>query len=242
MISQPEQSSFTLLSKCGRSCDSYRAVFDSGRSSAIEPPPPPPPPAPEPERRRRGAPVLLLLLLLLLVGGGAGAFLLLGDGNGVAEATPTLLPSATAEPTIAPPSPSVAPSVAPPSETPEASVLASPTPEPTPEVGDEFAFYEVSVAPDEYTLYDLDADGDVADSRVTSFGNYSFAQAEPIEGADGEVYWVTQDGNLAGWSYRYPDSGDFRVRAVFLNGAGERRSEYLEEDQLTRLPEATPAP
>ena len=208
----------------------------------LEPPPPPPPAAPEPERRRRGAPVLLLLLLLLLVGGGAGAFLLMGDGNGVANATPTPGASATAEPSVAPPSPSLAPSEAPASETPAASVLASPTPEPTPEVGDAFAFYEVSVAPDEYQLYALDGGGDVTDTRVTSFGNYSFARAEPTQGADGEVYWVTQDGDLAGWSYRYPDSGDFRVRAVFLNDAGERRSEYLEEDQLTRIPEATPAP
>jgi hypothetical protein len=208
----------------------------------IEPPPPPPPPAPEPERHRRGAPILLFLLLLLLVGGGAGAFLLLGDGNGVANATPTPAASATAEPSLAPPSPSLVPSVAPPSATPDASVLASPTPEPTPEPGDTFAFYEVSVAPDEYTLYRLDGGGDVADSRVTSFGNYSFAQADPIEGADGEVYWVTQDGDLAGWSYRYPDSGDFRVRAVFLNSSRERRSEYLDEGELTRLPEATPAP
>ncbi len=208
----------------------------------IEAPPPPPQPAPEPERRRRGAPVLLLLLLLLLVGGGAGAFLLLGGDNGVANATPTPIASATAEPSVAPPSPSLAPSVTPASATPDATVLASPTPEPTPEIGDAFAFYEVSVAPDEYTLFELDTAGDVADSRVTSFGNYSFAQAEPIQGSDGDAYWVTQDGNLAGWSYRYPDSGDFRVRAVFLNQAGERRSEYLEEGQLTEVPEATPAP
>jgi hypothetical protein len=207
----------------------------------IEPPPPPPPSAPEPERRRRGAPVLLLLLLLLLVGGGAGAFLLLGNGNGVAEATPTPLASATLEPSAVP-SPSLLPSLAPPSETPDASVLPSPTPEPTPEVGDEFAFYEVSLAPDEYTLYLLDGGGAVADTRVTSFGNYSFAQAVPTEGADDAVYWVTQDGDLAGWSYRYPDSGDFRVRAVFLNQARERRSEYLEEGELTEVPESTPAP
>ncbi len=199
---------------------------------------PPPSPAPEQGRRRRGAPVLVALLLLLLVGGGAGAFLLLGNPDGVADATPT--PSATTEPTVAPPSQQ--PSLAPPTETPDASVLPSPTPEPTPEPGDAFAFYEVSVAPDEYTLYELDGNGDVVDTRVTAFGNYSFAEAEATEGADGETYWVTQDGNLAGWSYRYPDSGDFRVRAVFRNAAGERRSEYLEEEQLTEVPEATPAP
>src|SRR5690349_24523400 len=41
MIWQPEQSSFILASKFGRSWDSYRAVFDSGRSSAILPVLPP---------------------------------------------------------------------------------------------------------------------------------------------------------------------------------------------------------
>ena len=206
----------------------------------VEPPPPPPPPAPEPERRRRGAPVLLLLLLLLLVGGGAGAFLLFGDANGVANATPT--PSAAAEPTEAPPSPSEQPSEAPASETPDASALLSPTPEPTPEPGDVFAFYEVSVAPDEYTLYELDGEGEIAGSRVVSFAGFSFARAEAVEGADGDAFWVTQDGDLEGWSYRYPDSGEFRIRAVFLSSSGERRSEYLEQDALTDVPEATPAP
>ena len=63
-----------------------------------------------------------------------------------------------------------------------------------------------------------------------------------VYAAGGTGLCLRQDGDLAGWSYRYPDSGDFRVRAVFLNDAGERRSEYLEEDQLTRIPEATPAP
>jgi hypothetical protein len=82
----------------------------------------------------------------------------------------------------------------------------------------------------------------VARTRVTAFAGYSFAQAVPIEGADGDVYWVTQDGELEGWSYRLPGSGEFRVRAVFRNAAGERRSVYLERRELTRIPEATPAP
>jgi hypothetical protein len=211
------------------------------RPRAAEPaPPPPPPPAPEPERRRRGAPVLVLLALLLLVGGGVGAFLLLGDQNGVANASPT--PSAT----LVPPSPSVAPTDTPaPTATAEPTPpppSGAPTPEPTPEVGDTFAFYEVSVAPGEYTLYQLDDDDEVADTRISAFDGFSFARVEALEGADGETYWETQDGDLAGWSYRYPDSGEFRIRAVFLNDAGERRSEYLEQDQLTEVPEATPAP
>ena len=64
----------------------------------------------------------------------------------------------------------------------------------------------------------------------------------PIQGTDGQIYWETQDGDLTGWSYRYPDSGDFRIRAVFLNAANERRSAFLDESQLTVFPEATPAP
>lgn len=207
-----------------------------------------PPPPPVEKGRRRGAPVLLLLLaLLLLVGGGVGAFFLLGRDDGVATATPSASVAATAEPTPSQP-PSVAPptaeptATAEPTETAEPTGLATPTPEPTPEVGDTFAFYEVSVGPAEFTLFSLDDQGDVTGSRVTSFADFSFAEAEPIEGADGEVYWVTQDGNLAGWAYTFPGSGEFRIRAVYLSGDGERRSEYLEQDQLTELPEATPAP
>jgi hypothetical protein len=200
--------------------------------------PPPPPPAPEPERRGTRAPVLLLLLLLLLVGGGAGAFFLLGDDNGVASTSPT--PLATPEPTIAPPSPSALPSGAPAST--GASTPPTPTLEPTPEPGDEFAFYEVAVGPSQYRIFNLTSTGEIGSTRLISFANYSFAGAEPTEGADGDVFWVTLDGDLVGWSYRWPDSGDFRIRAVFTSSDGERRSEYLEQDELTDIPEATPAP
>jgi hypothetical protein len=197
-----------------------------------------PPPAPEPEeRRRRGAPILLLLGLLLLLGGGAGAFLLLGGDDGISQASPTPSAEVTPEPTVAPPTASIEPT-AEPTPSAEPTGLATPTPEPTPELGDEFAFYEVSVGPAEFTLYTTDGES----SRVTSFDGYSFARAEPEEGDDGEVYWVTQDGDLAGWAYRYPDSGEFRIRAVFLNSAGERRSVYLEQSELDEVPEATPAP
>ncbi len=202
-------------------------------------------PPPEAEvRRRRAAPILLLLGLLVLVGGGAAAFLLLGGDIGTAQATPTptdqvtpALSSASAEPPTAVPSPSAAPTAEPtPSIAP--SGPASPTPEPTPELGDEFAFYEVSVAPDEYTLYTVDGES----ARIASFAGYSFAQVAPVDGADGQAYWVTQDGNLAGWAYRYPDSGEFRIRAVYLNSAGQRRSVYLEQSELDEVPEAPPAP
>ena len=56
------------------------------------------------------------------------------------------------------------------------------------------------------------------------------------------MFWVTAEGGLRRWSYLYPDSGSFRVRAVFLSSDGERRSAYLTDDQLTEFPEATPAP
>ena len=215
------------------------------RPRAAEPlPPPAPPPTERPARRRRGTPVLLLVLLLLLVGGGAAAWLFLGGGlPGIADASPTssVEPSASlgASPSEVP-LPSAEPSVAP-SPTTDESILPTPTPEPTPEVGDTFAFYEVSVAPEAYTLYALDADGVVTATRAVEFAGYSFAEAQPTQGADG-VYWVTVDGGLAGWGYAYPDSGEFRIRAVFLSGEGERRSVYLEQDELTEIPEATPAP
>ncbi|HSK94020.1 MAG TPA: hypothetical protein VLA76_08185 [Candidatus Angelobacter sp.] len=207
---------------------------------------PPPPPAPVEQRRRR-APVLLLLLLLLLVGGGsAGAWFLFGRDDGVAVTTPTPTAeptpsdSPTAEPTPAPtPSPTDEPT---PEPTPTGTGPQTPTPEPTPTAGDSFAFYEVSVGPEGYTLYAVDDDGDVTDTRGTSFRNFSFAEVEPLEAADGNVFWVTQEGGLVGWAYTYPDSGDFRIRAVFLTADGERRSVYLDEDELDDFPEATPAP
>jgi hypothetical protein len=202
------------------------------------------PAAAEPQRRRR-APLLAILALLLLVGAGGGAAYLLlgGGGNGVAvdgSPSPTPTPSPAPTPTGAP-SASTVPSKVP-SPTASQSQGPSPTPEPTPEAGDSFAFYEVSVAPDSYTLFSLDGDNVVNGSRNATFAGYSFAQVEPARGADGQTYWVTSDGGLTGWAYLFPDSGDFNVRAVFLNDAGARRSIYLDQSELTVFPEATPAP
>jgi hypothetical protein len=205
----------------------------------IERPPPPPPAAAAPERRRR-APLVALLLLLLLVGvGGGGAYLLLAQDPGTSVVpTPTATPSLPSTPSVAPslsvePTPSTAP--------PSLSPGASPTPEPTPQAGDSFAFYEVSVGPSSYTLFAWD-DGSIVDERTVAFDQFSFAQVEPVAGDDGEVYWLTQNGALAGYAYRYPASGDFRIRAVFLNDAGDRRSVFLDQGELNELPEATPAP
>ncbi len=206
---------------------------------------PEPAPVPVPvDRRRRTAPLLLLLLLLVVVGGGAAGYLVWGRGLfpvAVESASPSPTPEPTAESTptgTAGPSTTPAPTAVPPS----GSALATPTPEPTPEAGDTFAFYEVSVGPQSYTLFDLNRLGRVVDMRETSFDGFSYARARPRQGVDDGVYWETQEGGLQGWSYRYPASGSFRVRAVFLTSDRERRSAYLTDDELTEFPEATPAP
>ena len=205
------------------------------RAPLPEPTPPPPPVARE---RRRGSPILLLLAALVLLVGGAGAYFLFSGGFGTAVApspTPSLSPEVAPSSTSAS---SLSPEPSPSGTAPQ----ATPTLEPTPDIGDAFAFYEVSVGPARYTLFSLDGGGAVVDATELTFAGYSFARAEPISGADDAVYWVTQDGDLAGLAYRYPDSGEFRIRAVFLNAADERRSTYLEQEELTVLPEATPAP
>lgn len=213
--------------------------------AAVEPDPEPPPEAagaPTPERARRGTLVAAALVVLLLVGAGVGYLALLaGEGVPVAVApttTPQASPAATPAATAAG-SPAVT-STPPVAATPSGS--PTPVPEATPVAGDTFAFYEVSVAPETYTVYELDGAGDVVDVRTANFTDFSFARVEPVEGGDGEVYWVTQEGGLTGLGYRYPDSGDFGIRAVFLTDAGVRRSEFLDTDELTRMPEATPAP
>jgi hypothetical protein len=212
------------------------------RPRAGAPPPVPPPVAAAAEEpRRRRSPILVLLLALLLLVGGAGAYLVLGQPGGVAQATPTpSVPSPSASPSAssAPASPSASSAPA----SPSASGLATPTPEPTPEQGDAFAFYEVSVGPTEYQLFAVDGDGTVGGTRTISFADFSYARAEAREGDDGAVYWVTLDGDLVGYGYRWPDSGPFRIRAVFLADDGTRRSFYLDEDELTTVPTATPAP
>ena len=212
--------------------------------------PPRPAAAPVQRRRRRAAPLLLaLLLLLVVVGGGVTGYLLWGRAlfPPVAVASDSPLPSpsptpaATAEPTpadTAEPSATVEPTATPPS----GSGPATPTPEPTPEARDTFAFYEVSVGPQGYTIFRLNDDGERLATRDASFDGFSFARVEPRRGADGEVYWETAEGGLEGWSYVYPESGNFRVRAVFRTSDGERRSSYRTDDELTEFPEATPAP
>jgi hypothetical protein len=205
-----------------------------------------PPPAAPVQRRRRRAPLVLLLLLLVLVGGGVTGYLVWAQGLfpvalGSGSPSPSATPALTAEPTAsatAESSPTTAPTTAAPTET----QLLTPSPEPTPSSGDTFTSYEVSVGPEVYTLFELSAAGEVTGTRESSFDGFSFARVEPRLGDDDRVYWETTDGGLAGWSYRWPRSGNFRIRAVFLSDAGERRSEYLRQGQLNDFPEATPAP
>ena len=215
------------------------------RPRPMEPIPPPAPAATE--RRRRGGLIPLVLGLLLLVGAGGAAWAIFGDELGTAlnplpsasaSASASADVSATLEPTATPsPSEEPPPSAPPPSP----SAELTPTPEPTPVSGDEFAFYEVSVGPDSYTLYLVGDDGSISRTRTVAFDGFSFARAAPTEGEDGAL-WVIEDGDLAGYAYQFPESGEFRVRAVFLSEAGDRRSFYLDASELDEVPEATPAP
>jgi hypothetical protein len=203
------------------------------------------PPAP-PRRRRRAVPILLLLLLLLVVGGGAAGYLVFGEDLfpvAVASSSPSPSPTALLTPEPTPSTSAVTSGTPEPTDTQApGSGPATPTPEPTPSAGDEFAFYEVSVGPRDYTLFRINSDGVEVATREASFGGFSYARAKPRHGADGGVYWETREGGLKGWSYLYPDSGTFRVRAVYLSTDGERRSAYLSGDELTQFPQATPAP
>jgi hypothetical protein len=214
--------------------------------------PVPAPPAVPRRTRRRGSVLLLATLgLLLLAAGGAGAYLLMGWDRGVAlepTPSPTLVPEATPSPTpSATPSPRPTPAPTPtPSPSPSPTVPPTqgpgPTPEPTPIPGDAFAFYEVAVEPASYLLYGLDSENVVVSNRSATFAGYSFAQVDPVLGADGRAYWVTTTGGLTGWAYLYPESGPFDIRAVFLSESGVRRSTYLDDSELDTVPEATPAP
>lgn len=229
--------------------------------AALEPPPPPPPPRPvvrpapapvvrplppkPPRSHRRGIlAVLVLFMVLVVLAAAAGAgYLLLWREGAALNPIETPQPSATVAPASASPRPTPTPTVAPTtSPSPVGSNLVSPTPEPTPSAGDTFAFYEVSVGPGSNLLFEIDDDGNIGDQRRASFNDFSFARVEPIEGTDGEVYWRTEDGGLAGLAYHAPESDEFRIRAVFIDDAGSRRSVYLEQDDLTQFPEATPAP
>ena len=182
----------------------------------LQPLPPPAPPPPAARRRRRlTAPIVLIPILLLLLGGATAGYLYFGGALGlVAQGSAT--PSPTAEPTSGATDASGAL---------PGSGLASPTPS-RPSAGDTFAFYEVAVGPRTTCCSPLTTTASLPIARCP-FGGFSYARATPRVGADGDVYWETADGDLEGWSYLWPDSGNFRIRAVFLSTEGERRSAYL---------------
>ncbi len=189
-----------------------------------QPMPMQPAPVEAPPPRRRGALVAAALALLLVLGGGAAAFLLTRGGNGVAVGSPTQQPIATPSETA-----SATPSIAP-TSTATGSSVPTPTPEPTPTAGDVFDHYEVQVAPGDYTIYRLDAAGNVVGRRPASFDNYSFGIVSLVDSPVRS--WLYEAGDYAGFSFVANRSGPFRIRKVYLSPAGERRVEYLPDDQL----------
>ncbi|HEX6140410.1 MAG TPA: hypothetical protein VF013_08130 [Candidatus Limnocylindria bacterium] len=190
--------------------------------------PKPPAPAPAPAGSGGGgrrALVAVALVLLLAAGGGLGAFALLNRDGGVAQQTASPTPSATSsvEGSVTPTT-TIAPSPTPPLET--------PPPEATPEPGDVFDHYEVSVPAGQNTVFRVSDAGEIQDELGTGFDDWSFAEVERIEAANGLLHWRTTSGDLSGWSYIRDRSGTFNIRAVYLAPDGSRRSELLPADQL----------
>jgi hypothetical protein len=187
---------------------------------------PPPPPA-EPRRRRRPLIALLLVILLVAAVGGGGWLAVRSGLIALGPASPTPEPTASE---VVPTDPATASPTATSEQT--QTPLATPTIEPTPAPGDEFAFYEVSVAPGSYTVYRLDEAGELIGTQRAGFTNFSKATVERVELPDGTVHWRTIDGDYAGLSYIYPDSGPFQIRAIYLTPDGDRSAEYLPEEEL----------
>ena len=194
----------------------------------------PVPPARVAPRKRRRAPLLAVLTLLLLVGaGGAGAWALLSGGliaapleSPTPSASASVVPSATPEPTEA----------VTPSDEPSPAATESPaptrTPDPTPLPADVFAFYEVQVDPGDYVLYEVNGAGEIVGTRDATFSDRSQATVELIDAPNGQRHWRTTEGDYAGLSYVFPNSGDFEIWAVYRRADGGRSSEPLPEDQL----------
>jgi hypothetical protein len=208
-------------------------VIPTEELEALRRPVPAPAPQPAPSAPAAGAPaaqsggrrrgVLIgALVLLLALGGGGAAFVLLGNNGTAVGPSPTPQPTLSEAPSVSS-SASAEPSQPPPTE----------TPDPTPIPGDVFTHYEVGVAAGEYTLYEVDdATGEIIASRLATFSRNSQAPVEKLELADGRPYWRTLLGELTGFSYVYPDSGDFVIRAVYRRPDGSRSSELLPESEL----------
>jgi hypothetical protein len=184
-----------------------------------------PPPSPAEERPgRRRAPLLLAGVLILLLAGGGAGFLLTRD-RPAAVVPPISSSSPSASPSVSPSATAAAtPPVA--SGTP----LATPTVEPTPAPNDTFDHFEVSVAPGSYTIYHIDAAGNLTDPRSAVFDSYSQATVTEVDAP--RRSWLVQNGDYAGYSYVAEQSGPFRIRRVYLSPSGERRADYLTPGEL----------
>jgi hypothetical protein len=175
--------------------------------------------------------LVALLALLLIAAGAAGGWYVILRNGGVST-----LPS----PTPGTPLPTVPPSGT--GTPPVGSPIATATIEPTPAPGDRFDHYEVVVSDGTYTLYLVDPQAGITQSRVAQFGRISRAPVEPHRTTDGLVYWETTTGYYVGWSYIPGQSGPFQLREVFLTPQGERRVQAIEPAEETVLPVATPSP
>jgi hypothetical protein len=185
----------------------------------VPPPPPPPPPKPRPAPARGGGgrrrAVAALLVLLLLIGGGAGAWWLLAGQDGVARETPSPVPSLTVEP-----SPSEA----------EPTMTVAPSVAPTPGPEDVFIGYEVAVGQGDYTVYQIDDNGQIVAQSVQTF-SFSQGPVDRVVASNGLLHWRETEGPLAGWSFIRGVSGAFQIREVHEAPDGSLRYSYLPEDE-----------
>jgi hypothetical protein len=166
-------------------------------------------------------------VLLLAVGATAGAFALLRDDGTAVDPTPTPTPTASVQPsgTLVPssePSPSAA------NQTP---FPETPRPDPTPLPDDTFIGYEVTVLEGENTIFEVDDQGNVVDSRTAQFSRFSKAAVDRIEAPNGLLHWRTSDGFFTGLSYIRGQSGPFLIREVYQGSDGQLRYLILPEDE-----------
>jgi hypothetical protein len=150
-------------------------------------------------------------------------------------------PTPTASPNMTPrPSATATPAATEPSPT--ASLPPTSTAEPTPESGDRFSHYEVALEPGTYPIFRVSQSGQITATSSANISRSSRARVAPRRASNGLVHWETSEGFFTGWSYIYPDSGDFGIRAVFLSPQGERRVRQLPDEERTVYPSATPSP
>ena len=195
-----------------------------------QPAPPPPPPPVKAARSGGGGrrrPLLIGLVLLLAVGATAGALALLRDDGTAVEPSPTPTPILSAQPSGSLiPSSEPSPSVAAQTPFPE-----TPRPDPTPLPGDTFIGYEVTVLEGENTIFEVDDQGIIVDSRTAQFSRFSKAAVDRIEAPNGLLHWRTSDGFFTGLSYIRGQSGPFLIREVYQGSDGQLRYLVLPEDE-----------